>query len=560
MAGLALAIMPVSVAVDRSNYADSCLVLLLLLATWALFIAVETGRRTPLVLSAALVGVGFNTKMLVAYGVLPAFCLVYVLGAPLSWKARCVRLAAAFAVLLAVSSSWGLVVDLTPPEHRPYVGGSQDNSVLGLVLGYNGLERLLGLGHTTLAPQIAEYIPGADRPGMPGFGGQPGTWRLANRELAGQATWLLPFTTIGLIAAAARQPFRRPLGPKHLAILLWTGWLVSYAAVFSYSRGIIHPYYLSVIAPPAAALFGIGASALRESVSRNRAGIVTFFAALILTALWQAQVLSRYPAWRDRLLPFLAGGVAACVVGLLAARLLAPRWARSPLLERLAIAGGFLGVLVAPAAWSLMPVVAPGNAMIPVADPSLLAGTGELAAPPVDLNEIMPLVNYLRAHRRGERYLFATSNLIVASSIIVATGEPVMTTRGFLGADRILTPARLAKAIGTREVRFALVPIRSKAAQPGRLAGGMLPTPSARTRTVNPALWRPDLVSPQPAAAAPTDSSRGFTLSSGQRVSALGLLLRQMELVDCSPGGDHTDRDGAAGHFAAAPAVALSPQ
>jgi 4-amino-4-deoxy-L-arabinose transferase-like glycosyltransferase len=76
LAGLALAIMPVSVAVDRSNYADSCLVLVLLLASWALTVAAERGRLAPLSMSAALVGVGFNTKMLVAYGVLPTFCVV----------------------------------------------------------------------------------------------------------------------------------------------------------------------------------------------------------------------------------------------------------------------------------------------------------------------------------------------------------------------------------------------------------------------------------------------------------------------------------------------------
>ena len=111
LAGLALAIMPVSVAVDRSNYADSCLVLVLLLASWALIVAVERGRLAPLLASAALVGVGFNTKMLVALGVLPAFGVVYLLGVASPWRARLSRLAAAWAVLAAVSISWGLAVE-----------------------------------------------------------------------------------------------------------------------------------------------------------------------------------------------------------------------------------------------------------------------------------------------------------------------------------------------------------------------------------------------------------------------------------------------------------------
>ena len=248
------------------------MVLVLLLASWSLIVAVERGRLAPLLASAAFVGVGFNTKMLVALGILPAFGLVYVLGVASPWRARLSRLAAAFAVLAAVSVSWGLVVDLTPAENRPFVGGSRDNSVSGLVLGYNGLERVLDLGPTTGASPVAGYIPGPDRAGMPGFGGRPGPLRLANQELAGQITWLIPIAAIGAVAAAALEILRRPLAPRHLSILLWAVWLGSYAVVFSFSRGIIHPYYLSVIAPPAAALFGVGASALREASGRGRGG------------------------------------------------------------------------------------------------------------------------------------------------------------------------------------------------------------------------------------------------------------------------------------------------
>ena len=483
LAGLALAIMPVSVAVDRSNYADSCMVLVLLLASWALIVAVERGRLAPLLASAALVGVGFNTKMLVALGVLPAFVLVYLLGVASPWRARLWRLAAAFAVLAAVSVSWGLVVDLTPTEHRPFVGGSRDNSVSGLVLGYNGLERVLGRAPTTGASPVAGYIPGPDRAGMPGFGGRPGPLRLANQELAGQITWLIPIAAIGAVAAAALEILRRPLAPRHLSILLWAVWLGSYAVVFSFSRGIIHPYYLSVIAPPAAALFGVGASALREASGRGRGGTVALLAALILTAVWQVQswalirpgTIACCRSWR----PVCSPPRRAC-------------WDRASWpcdgRRRRPSGGprsrlGWLSVLLAPAVWSLMPVVVPGNPMIPVADPSLLTGTGGLAPPPMDLTEVLPLVDYLRAHSHGERYLLATSNLIVAASIVVETGEPVMATGGFLGTDPILTPARLAQMIGTGQVRFALVPIRT-AAQSGGIGSRLSPG----GRVINPAL------------------------------------------------------------------------
>src|SRR5205085_8781703 len=97
-----------------------------------------------LLLCAALVGIGFNIKMLEAYLVLPAFGLLYLLAAPTSiWK-RLGHLALAGVLLLVISFSWALAVDLTPASQRPYVGSSQDNSEISLALGYNGINRLIG--------------------------------------------------------------------------------------------------------------------------------------------------------------------------------------------------------------------------------------------------------------------------------------------------------------------------------------------------------------------------------------------------------------------------------
>ena len=144
LAALALAVMPVSVAASRNNIIDGLLVLTVLLAAWAVTRAVETGRLRWLLLCAVLVGLGFNIKMLEAYLVVPAFGLLYVLGAPVRWWARLGHLAVATVVLLAISLSWATTVDLTPAGARPYVGSSGTNSELNLALGYNGLNRLTG--------------------------------------------------------------------------------------------------------------------------------------------------------------------------------------------------------------------------------------------------------------------------------------------------------------------------------------------------------------------------------------------------------------------------------
>src|SRR2546429_107968 len=152
LAALFLALTPVSVAIDRSSNTDSCLVLVLLLAAWALTLAVEQGRWPLLALAMALVGLGFNVKMLAAFVVLPTFVLVYLVGAPLAWRRRVVDLAVAGVALTAVSLSWVLVFDLTPPDRRPYAGTTNQNSMLRLAPPRGGGPPLRGWLLSLLLP------------------------------------------------------------------------------------------------------------------------------------------------------------------------------------------------------------------------------------------------------------------------------------------------------------------------------------------------------------------------------------------------------------------------
>ena len=144
LAALALALSPISIVTNRNETIDSTLALALLIGAWAVLRAAETGKLRWLLLSAVIVGIGFNIKMLEAYLVVPAFGLLYLLAAPKSIWMRIGHLALAGLVLLAVSFSWIAAVDLTPASQRPYVDSTQDNSELSLALGYNGIERLLG--------------------------------------------------------------------------------------------------------------------------------------------------------------------------------------------------------------------------------------------------------------------------------------------------------------------------------------------------------------------------------------------------------------------------------
>src|SRR5256714_1348354 len=82
LAALALAVMPVSVAANRSNIVDSTLVLVTLLGAWAVLRAAETGRLRWLLLCAVLVGLGFYGKLVQAFLVVPAFRLLCLLSPP----------------------------------------------------------------------------------------------------------------------------------------------------------------------------------------------------------------------------------------------------------------------------------------------------------------------------------------------------------------------------------------------------------------------------------------------------------------------------------------------
>src|SRR5262249_60965130 len=107
-------------------------------AAWAPVRAAEWGRRGPLLLAMALVGLGFNVKMLAAYVGLPMFALVYALGAGPPWRRRLADLVIGGAVLAAVSLPWLLVYDLTPPANRPLVGSSRPHPRGELAAGPHG--------------------------------------------------------------------------------------------------------------------------------------------------------------------------------------------------------------------------------------------------------------------------------------------------------------------------------------------------------------------------------------------------------------------------------------
>lgn len=441
LAALCLAITPVGVVIGRSNDLDMLLVLAVLLATWAVQRATEAGSLLWLLLGAFLLGVAFLIKTFEAYLVVPALGLLYLCAAPRVWTRRVVHLALALVVLLVVSFSWIVAVDLTPAARRPYVGSSRTDSELELALNYNGLARLLRAG-------------GSGGAGQPAGGNSPGPWRLFVQPLASQVSWLLPLALLSMGALAGRQ--RR--GPPQRALLLWGTWLLTTLVVLSFAVHFL-TYYTVMIAPAIGALVGCGLPALWRAYTDRQWRGWLLPGALLLNGAFQSLLLALSPAWGRWLLPLLI------VLTLLAGVLLVVRRPGSAArLQRIAVGVGVAALLLAPCVWSFISLTGPANGSSPTAglprqDPSAieLASFASSGTYPLTGSQ-QELVRYLLAHRGTAPFLLGTLDTATAAPFILATGLPVMALGGFTSSDPVLTTARLAGETSQGVVRFFLLP------------------------------------------------------------------------------------------------------
>src|SRR5207244_8849033 len=171
------------------------------------------GRTRWLVLAGACVGLGFETKMLVALVVVPAIALAYMLVAPHGRLRAARQLLAGGVAMALVGGAWPALMALTPASDRPWISGTSDNSIFSLIFGYNGLGRVDG----------QTGGPGGGPGGSPGgsslFGGAAGPFRLLNGALGGQGGWLLGFALVCALALLLATRLRRSAARS--------GWLIT---------------------------------------------------------------------------------------------------------------------------------------------------------------------------------------------------------------------------------------------------------------------------------------------------------------------------------------------
>ena len=189
LSGITLALTPVAALMFRFNNPDALLVLLMSLAAYTLLRGVDDGRRRWILATGALLGFGFLAKQLQVLLVVPPLALAYLVAAPVTFRRRVTDLLLGGASIVAAAGWWIAIVTLVPASARPYIGGSQNNSVLELTLGYNGFGRLTG----------EETGSVGTRPGGGGRWGQTGIGRLFDGVLGGQIAWLIPAALLAVV-------------------------------------------------------------------------------------------------------------------------------------------------------------------------------------------------------------------------------------------------------------------------------------------------------------------------------------------------------------------------
>jgi 4-amino-4-deoxy-L-arabinose transferase-like glycosyltransferase len=374
IAGVVLALTPVAALMFRFNNPDALLVLLMTAAAYALVRALENGRSRWLVFCGVLLGFAFLAKMLQAFLVAPGFAVAYLWAGPPRLGKRLWQLLLAGLGIVLGAGWWVLAAQLTPAADRPYFGGSTNNNILQLALGYNGLGRLTG-------NETGSIGPGGARGGgqNSAFGGATGVTRLFGDAFGGQISWLLPAALIALLAMAwvSRRAVRTDR--TRAAVLIWGGWVIVTGGVFSYMNGIIHPYYMIALAPGIGALVGIGACSLWQART-GVAGRLAAAVAIAVSAVWAFVLLDRTPGWLPwlRWVVVLAGAVAACLVlaGPALTRVVRGRWWRPALVPGVTLAFALLAGLAGPAAYALDTVNTTHTGALPTAGPRTAGAFG----------------------------------------------------------------------------------------------------------------------------------------------------------------------------------------
>ena len=452
IAGATLMLTPVAALMFGFNNPDAILTLMLSASGYAFLRSLE-GKRPLLWLGLAglFTGLAFNTKMLQGLMVLPAMVLVYLVFAKPPIVTRFLHVIFAGVITTMSTLWWSVLVWLTPADSRPWVGSTNDNNIWSLIFGYNGFGRLFG-------GRGGGGLGSGHGPGGTGFGGQTGIFRIFNNDFGPNIAWLLVLALAGggLMLWILRKTPRTNRG--RAAVIFWMLWLLIHIVIFSMTSGVIHPYYVVVMAPAAAALVGISLPFLWGAYTRRKpyawllpllVGVTVAIAVIILgyagTMTWLM--------WIVGLLGLT--GMIGLLVNLYAPR----RW-----LQNLAIIAAIAACTLAPTVYTLATVNVTHTGSIPTAGPNSTAMQGSNNE---SSQADSQLVQYLVEHQNGATWLVAVASANESAAIQLTSGQPVMAVGGFNGSDTPLTLDQFKQLVKAGKVKYYAIGSHGRGGGPG---------------------------------------------------------------------------------------------
>ncbi len=185
-----------------------------------------------------------------------------------------------------------------------------------------------------------------------------------NSALGGQAGWLLGFALVSGVAVLVASRLRRGDARSGWLIAVGGSFLVV-ALVFSEAKGIFHPYYVSLLAPFAAALTGAGVAQLRKGGRQAR---MLAPLAILAGVACEVAVLHQYPGQLRWLVPVLivVGAGAAVALGAFT----------EPVLRTAALSCAVAALLIAPGVWAVDTLGYATNGTFPAGGPQSASSAG----------------------------------------------------------------------------------------------------------------------------------------------------------------------------------------
>jgi 4-amino-4-deoxy-L-arabinose transferase-like glycosyltransferase len=258
-----------------------------------------------------------------------------------------------------------------------------------------------------------------------------------------EISWLLPTALVGIVAGLWFTRRAPRTDRTRAALLLWGGWLVVTAVVFSFMSGIIHPYYSVALAPAIAAGGAISARELWRG--RSHPPVRFVLAGMVaVTGVWTFILLDRYSDW----LPALRWIIIAASV------LVATAIAVGVRAKALAVAG-VVTALLGSAAFSVATASVAHSGSIPTSGPSSssegggFGGGGGGMGGESTSSELTALLS-----ATDTQWAAATTGAQSAASLELATGKSVIGIGGWSGSDPAPTLAEFKQYVAEGKIAY----------------------------------------------------------------------------------------------------------